>query len=286
MRVLQGAGVLTFRISVRPGELANEAELRQQLRERGARNVQSTEARWYSIDDIESWYDDIQGLRAIQATPAEYFAARYNLVVEERDGVYYTLLYDRPGLRLTPAEGAWRVESARAGVDQIGRPAIDFRMNPSGAALMSRLTGDNRGRQMAVLLDDRVYTAPTLQGTISSQGQISGRFSNRELNYIIRTLAAGSLAAKLSEEPISVTVLAPTLGADNLKKGLVAGVFALIVISSFMVVYYMTSGVIAVIALACNAALPWGRCPCRAPRSPCPASPASSSPSASRSTRT
>ena len=255
MRVLQGAGVLTFRIAVQPGEMANEAELRQQLRERGARNVQSTEARWYSIDDIESWYDDIQGLRALQAAPAEYFATRYRLVVEERDGIYYILLYDRSGLRLTPAEGSWRVDSASAGVDRLGRPAIDFRMNPTGATLMGRMTGDNIGRQMAVLLDDRVYTAPTLINAIQGQGQISGRFSNAELNYIIRTLAAGSLAAKLSEQPISVTVLAPQLGADNLQKGLVAGVFALIVISAFMIVYYMTSGMIAVVALACNAIL-------------------------------
>jgi SecD/SecF fusion protein len=254
-RVLQGAGVLTFRIAVQPGELPDEAELRQQLVERGARNVQSSDARWYQIDDLESWYDDAQNLRALQLDPIGYFASRYSLVVEERDGIYYALLYDRPGLRLTKAEGLWRVDGAGQGVDELGRPAITFRMNPSGARLMGDLTGENVGRQMAVILDDRIYTAPGLRGRIEGSGQISGRFTDRDLQYIIRTLAAGSLSAKLSEIPISESVIGPQLGADNLHKGLVAGVYALMLVSGFMIVYYMTSGGIAVVALACNAVL-------------------------------
>lgn len=255
MRVLQGAGVLAFRITVEPGELSNEADLRQQLAERGPRNVQSTDARWYQIDDLESWYDDAQALRSLQADPISYFAARYNLVVEERDGLYYALLYDQPGLRLTQAEGVWRIDSAFQTVDQLGRPAIGFTMNPSGAVLLGNLTGENVGRQMAVLLDDRIYTAPTLNSRIESNGIIQGRFTDREIQYVIRTLAAGSLSAKLGEEPISTSVIGPQLGADNLHKGLVAGVYALIVVSGFMIVYYLTSGGIAVVALACNAVL-------------------------------
>ncbi len=254
-RVLQGAGVLTFRIAVQPGELPNESDLRQQLIERGARNVQSSEARWYQIDDLESWYEDAQSLRALQVEPIGYFASRYSLVVEERDGIYYALLYDRPGLRLTKAEGVWRVDGAGQGVDQLGRPAITFSMNPNGARLMGDLTGDNLGRQMAVILDDRIYTAPALRGRIEGSGQIAGRFTDRDLQYIIRTLAAGSLSAKLSEVPISESVIGPQLGADNLHKGLVAGVYAIMLVSGFMIVYYMTSGGIAVVALACNAVL-------------------------------
>lgn len=255
MRVLQGAGVLSFRIAVQPGELPNEAELRQQLVERGPRNVQSTDARWYQIDDLESWYDDAQGLRALQADAVGYFGSRYNLVVEERDGLYYVLLYDRPGLRLTQADGTWRVDSAFQTVDQLGRPAIGFTMSPAGAVLMGNLTGDNVRRQMAVLLDDRVYTAPNLNSRIEGNGIIQGRFSDRDLQYIIRTLAAGSLSAKLSPQPISLSVLGPQLGADNLHKGLVAGVYAFVIVGGFMLVYYLTSGGIAVVALACNAIL-------------------------------
>jgi SecD/SecF fusion protein len=255
MRVLQGAGILTFRIAVEPGELPDEQDLRNQLRERGPRNVQSNEARWYQIDDLESWYDDAQTLRSLQDDPINYFASRYSLVVEERDGLYYALLYDRPGLRLTQAEGVWRVDGAFQTVDQLGRPAIGFTMNPAGAVRMGNLTGDNVGRQMAVILDDRVYTAPNLNSRIEGSGIIQGRFTDRDIQYIIRTLAAGSLSAKLGEEPISTSVIAPQLGADNLHKGLVAGIYALVVVSGFMIVYYMTSGGIAVIALACNAIL-------------------------------
>jgi SecD/SecF fusion protein len=106
---------------------------------------------------------------------------------------------------------------------------------------------------MAVLLDDQVYTAPSLRSKIGRSGQITGSFSDAELRYIIRVLAAGSLQAKLSPEPISEVTLAPELGADNLAAGVRAGVISLIVIGGFMIVYYFGCGVIAVIALLVNA---------------------------------
>ncbi len=254
IRLLKGSGVLTFRIVPGVGSLPEEARLRAELQERGPRASRSSEARWYQLENIEAWYDNVQQLEDLQADPVAYFAQR-GFVVEERDGLYYILLYDAPGLRLTEAEGRWRVTSSFGQPDQYGRPGIAFRMDARGASLLGDLTGANVGKPMAILLDDKVYTAPTLQSEISASGQIMGVFTPEDIKYITQTLQAGSLAAKLSEQPISRSVTGPELGADNLRRGVLAGGYAFIAIAIFMFLYYFTCGAVAVGALAANALL-------------------------------
>jgi SecD/SecF fusion protein len=165
------------------------------------------------------------------------------------------LNWDRRGLRLTQDDGAWSVRQAFQGADTFGRPAIDFRMDPLGASKLGVLTDANKGKKMSVLLDDEVYTSPTLQSRISDSGQISGNFSEAELRYIIRVLSAGSLAAKLTPDPISQSTLGPQLGADNLKRGLNAGLISLAITAGFMIVYYFGCGMVAVVALLLNSLL-------------------------------
>lgn len=255
-RMLAGAGVLEFRITVNPspsaGSHPQEDRLRRELRERGPRNVQSTDARWYKINKIDTWFDTVQQLEHLKADPAGFFAGR-GYVVEEYAGDYYMLCWDTPGSRLTRAEGDWAVAAAYQSTDpQTGGPAISFEMDPRGAVLLGELTRNHVGDQMAVLLDDQVYTAPNLRSRISRNGQITGSFSDAEIRYIVRVLSAGSLQAKLSPEPISESTLAPELGADNLRQGMRAGIASFIVIAIFMVVYYFSCGLIAVFALIVN----------------------------------
>ncbi len=254
-RLLRGAGVLDFRIAVTTEEGHPELErLREDLLEKGPRLARASDARWFPIEDPSTWYETVQQAEALAANPEAYFAAR-GLIGAERDGVYYLLLYDAPGLALTETMGEWSVTDAFATTDQFGRPAIGFRMDAQGGRLLGDLTGANLGNPMAVLLDGKVYTAPTLQGRITRQGQITGNFPQREINYIKRTLAAGSLQARLSENPISEEVLGPELGADNLRKGFTSAVIALIAVAAFMLLYYFGSGGIAVFALLCNAVI-------------------------------
>lgn len=257
IRILRGAGVLDFRITVKPNSLADETTLRLNVSRLGPRNAGSEQARWYKINKIDGWYNSIAELEELKRAPREYFAAR-GFVVEPYEGEYYMLCYDVPGSRLTSAEGSWRVTRAYQGVDQVGRPAIDFEMDALGGQKLGDLTGNNVGNNMAVLLDDEVYTAPVLRDRISSRGQISGSFSTAELNYVIQVLAAGSLQAKLSPEPISQNTVGPSLGADNLRAGLVTGVIAFALVAGFMVVYYFGPGVIAVVALVYNLLLVMG----------------------------
>ncbi|MGH7242938.1 MAG: protein translocase subunit SecD [Phycisphaerales bacterium] len=257
VRMLQGAGVLSFRITVDPNHRPDEQQLRDELRLKGPRAAKPPEALWARINQIDGWYHSEQDLKFLEANPAEFFRGR-NYVVEEYQGQYYMLVWDVKASRLTKADGDWSVSRASEGRDQRGVPAIDFVMDAPGATKLGELTKDHVRERMAVLLDNEVYTAPTLNSAISKSGQITGEFSADERRYVIRVLAAGSLQAKLSPEPISISSVGPELGADNLAKGFKAGLVALIVVSAFMVVYYFGAGLVAVIALLANSILVLG----------------------------
>ncbi len=253
-RLLSGAGVLDFRITVDPGDLTDEQDLRRQLRERGPRAARHPQVAWFKINKLEGWYDDVQSLRALLDDPAGFFDAR-GYVVEEHDGEYWMLCWTTADSRLTRAEGQWRVAGANQTTDDVGKPAIGFQMDVPGGMLLSRLTGNHVGDKMAVLLDDQVYTAPVLRGRIGKSGIIQGDFPPEEINYIQRTLRAGSLHAKLSPDPISEVVVGPDFGIDNLNAGLTAGVYSFLICAAFMVGYYFFCGLIAVIALMLNCLL-------------------------------
>jgi protein-export membrane protein SecD len=165
------------------------------------------------------------------------------------------LIWDVRGSRLLGSSGDWSVARALQGQDDVGRPAINFEMDARGAVKLGELTQAHRGDRMAVILDDRVITAPTINAQITRSGIIEGQFTPDEIRTIIRVMQAGSLAARLSPEPISITTLGPNLGADNLRSGLNAGMWALVVVSLFMIFYYYLCGIVACIALACNGLL-------------------------------
>ena len=255
IRLLRGAGVLEFRISVGVNAHPEEASLRQKLQESGPESARARDAAWYKINKITTWANDIRQLDEIVNAPAGTFAAM-GYVVEFYDGGYYMLLWDTPGKRLTRAEGGgnWSVAKASAGQDQFGRPAIDFQMDPNGASELGRLTAQHVQQPMAILLDDQVYTAPTLNSAISRSGQIHGSFPQDELTYIIRTLNAGALQSKLSPQPISQNRIGPEFGLENLRMGRDAGIISLVVVGGFMLIYYFpTCGGVAVFSLICNA---------------------------------
>lgn len=247
-RLLQGAGVLEFRIATRLGSNPDEARLRRELKERGPEGVESNSTVWRPINKLDAWYKALDEYEALVANPPGYFAAR-DLVVEERDGKFYMLLRDEPGWRITKAEGNWRLAQASQGQDEMGRPAVNFRMDERGAQMMGDLTAAHTGQPMAIVLDDEVISAPSINSRISNSGIIQGNFSQEELNYLIKTMSAGSLQAKLSSKPISKDVHAPDLGADNLTAGLEACALSFIITAVFMCFYYFIPGGVAVVGL-------------------------------------
>ncbi|BDG01816.1 protein translocase subunit SecD [Anaeromyxobacter oryzae] len=142
---------------------------------------------------------------------------------------------------------------------QRNRPVVAFKMSPDGARLMDKLTSENMRRRMATVLDDKVETAPYIQGRISSNGQItlgSGRNQAdqfEEANQIALVLKAGALPAPvtISEE----RQVGATLGPELVRKGTTAALIGLALVLLFMVVYYRASGFIADIALVLNGLL-------------------------------
>lgn len=255
IRMLRGAGVLTFRITVDPGSIgAEEDRLRRELQSVGPRNVKSTDYHWYKLNKIEGWVNskrDVDFLADDRNAP-EYFRSR-GYIVEPYGGEYFMLCWDTRGTRLTPMEGRWGVAKAYPGSDRFGRPAINFAMDPSGSRLLGELTGPNVGKRMAVLLDDQVYTAPTLQSQISASGEITGEFTPKEIQYIVQVLAGGSLQARLSSDPIAINAVGPDLGIDNLRAGVQAALWSILIVAGFMILYYFRCGAIAVVALVANA---------------------------------
>jgi preprotein translocase subunit SecD len=133
------------------------------------------------------------------------------MVMGEHAGKWYMLLSNQEGSEMTrdTATGGWRLTGARRGTDQMGRPAIDFSFDEKGAKQFYALTSSNQGKCMSILLDDEVFSAPRIQSAISSNGQIAGMFTRREVDEIVRALQAGSIPVRIKPVPVSVVTFAP-----------------------------------------------------------------------------
>src|SRR5512137_2232982 len=149
------------------------------------------------------------------------------------------------------------IADARASIDNSapggGKPVVTFTMSPDGARLMEKLTTENLRRRMATVLDDKVETAPYIQGKISTNGQItlgSGRSYQEqfeEANAIALVLKAGALPA-----PVTIfeeRTVGATLGPELVKKGTMAALVGLGLELLFMAAYYRVSGLVADVAL-------------------------------------
>jgi len=248
--LLKGAGVLAFRIAARTDDGLPVDQLRADLRERGPYAVTaSTDVGWYAIDKLEQWYEQPEQLESLKTQTYEYFQARHGLICDQFDGTVYMLLYKTLDRSLSEASGPWQLVKAAPSHDDVGKPAVSFGMDAAGADKFGTLTKNNIGRGMAIVLDDRVYSAPNINGQIRGEGIITGKFSQAEISYLKQVLSAGALKAKLTEEPIAQNHIGPKLGKENLLRGLNAGKWALIIIGGFMIFYYFLPGVIAAVAL-------------------------------------
>jgi preprotein translocase subunit SecD len=135
--------------------------------------------------------------------------------------------------------------------DESNQPDVDFTLNLDGAARFGRVTGANIGKQLAVVIDNRVFTAPVIHGQITDHGQISGgSFTPQTAQDLALVLRSGALPASikyLSEETVG-----PSLGADSIRHGVIASIVGLLAIMGFMLVYYRGAGINADVALILN----------------------------------
>jgi preprotein translocase subunit SecD len=143
---------------------------------------------------------------------------------------------------------------ARSNLDNRFGWTVNFAFNSEGARRFAKLTGENRGKQLAILLDGQVYSAPSLNERIGGgRGFIHGRFSSQDAADLSVILRAGSLPIPVQIE--EERTVGPALGAETVRRGVNASIVGLLLVAAFAIWYYRLAGVYASIALLANGVL-------------------------------
>ncbi len=142
------------------------------------------------------------------------------------------------------------LRNARASQDEFRKWEADFTLSQEGAGRFERFTESNIGNKLAVILDNQIRSVATIQSKISDSGRISNLGSQEEASDLALVMRSGSLPAGIKYE--EERVVGPSLGADSVKQGLIAGVAGLLAVIFVMLVYYKKSGINAVLALILN----------------------------------
>jgi|CXWL01.1.fsa_nt_gi preprotein translocase subunit SecD len=148
-----------------------------------------------------------------------------------------------------------RITDAQPGFDKDNQPAVHISLDNSGSRIFKQLTRENVGRRMAILLIEKnqaeVVTAPVIREEIGGgRVQISGRMTSMEARDVALLLRAGALAAPM--DIIEERTVGPSLGADNIARGFNSTLYGFLAVAIFIMIYYMSFGVISVIALSLN----------------------------------
>ena len=186
--------------------------------------------------------------------------ARYRFMLEDNgDGTYSPNFVSRK----TELTGE-SLESAAVQRDPTsGQLSIGFRLNAEGGRIFSTLTRNykahgpknpsDRGRQLAIILDETLISAPVINSEIGSQGEITGRFDAKSAQKLANELNAGALPAPM--KILAETRVAPTVGEDAINSGLVAAALGFAMVALFMFFYYWFAGLVANVALFLDVAL-------------------------------
>jgi preprotein translocase subunit SecD len=142
------------------------------------------------------------------------------------------------------------LRNARPTVDENNMAAVSFTLSSDGGRKFGKVTRENIGRQLAIILDGRVQSAPRIDGPITTDGRITGSFTQEEVQNLSLILRSGALPATLTY--LEEKTIGPSLGADSIRSGVLASVVGLLVVAAFMLIYYKLSGVNAVVALVFN----------------------------------
>ena len=188
--------------------------------------------------DHEIGYEEMQGRGdSGEQTPDKYWRTYYLHKRAALTGEY-----------LTNADQTWDQNT--------GRPEVSYQFDHQGAAISERLTGDNIGRKMAIILDDRIKTAPVIKSRIGERGRITlGNYGDpfqvqEEAKEIVAVLRSGALPAPLTKS--FETQVGPTMGRDSVEKAKQAMGIGAAAVVIFMLVYYRVSGLIAIVAMLLN----------------------------------
>lgn len=146
------------------------------------------------------------------------------------------------------------LETAGNSLDQLGAPVITFSLKTEGAATFASYTASHIGKVLAIVLDNQVLSAPSINSAIpEGKGEITGKFTLEEAQNLAVQMRYGSLPVPL--EVVNRNTIGATLGSDSVRKSLIAGAIGLVAVLIFMLVYYRLPGLLASLALILYAGL-------------------------------
>ncbi len=162
---------------------------------------------------------------------------------------------DRPGtvyyvVRRVPAVTGRDLRTARQSLDENGRPAVSFSMNKEGAGKFGAVTQANINRQLAIVLDNRVVSAPRIEERINDEGRIHGNFTSEEAADLALKLRSGALPASLTY--LEERTVGPSLGQESIRAGVLASIGGLVLVMLFMLFYYRLAGINALVSIVVN----------------------------------
>jgi preprotein translocase subunit SecD len=153
-------------------------------------------------------------------------------------------------VRRVPAVTGRDLRNARPTLDENNRPAVSFSLNNDGARKFGIFTQANIGKQLAIVLDNRVVSAPQIQSRIDDEGRITGNFTTQESQDLSLKLRSGALPASLSY--LEERTIGASLGADSIRAGVTAAAGGLLLVTLFMLFYYRLAGFNALVSIAIN----------------------------------
>lgn len=208
-----------------------------------------------SRDVLEKFFAGLTGENALPADHEigyEENAVRNDAGEVTQDRNWRTLFLKRravlTGEYLSNADQTWD--------QQTGRPEVSFEFDHQGAVLSERMTRENMGRKMAIMLDDKVTSAPVIEGIISSRGRITlGSFGDpfqmqQEAKDLVAVLRSGALPAPLRKT--FETQVGPTMGRDSIQRAKFSMFIGAAAVVLFMLIYYRLAGIIANVAMMVN----------------------------------
>ncbi|MEM7050498.1 MAG: protein translocase subunit SecD [Acidobacteriota bacterium] len=148
------------------------------------------------------------------------------------------------------------LKNARPSLGQFNEPVVNFTFNAEGADRFGEATGNNVGRGLAIILDNKVVTAPVINSRISDSGIIEGNFTQQEVEDLSTVLRTGALPAGITY--LEERTVGPSLGRDSIEQGLRAGLVGFGLVILIMFVVYRFTGINAIVALVLDVVLVFG----------------------------
>ena len=206
-------------------------------------------AHYRDTAQINAWLHENRTLFPGDFVPAWSFKAFDDANQTES---YFELIALRSHVGKGPALDGKYIASASVNYNQMtGAPEVSMTMNSKGAIEWENITGENIGRQIAIVMDGQVYSYPNVQSKISGgNSSISGNFTQQDADDLSNVLKSGKLStpARIVQEQ----VVGPSLGSASIKAGMISFIIAFLLVLVYMIIFYRRAGIAADIALLCN----------------------------------